>query len=1095
MGRFFLGGRMKSTQERGSSALQGLRLERRHYAIVEDCEDAVISMSLNGRIASWNRGAVSLFGYLPEEIVGRPITDLIPAERHPEEERILAEIRDGQTVKPFDTRRIRKDGSTIDISLTVSPIKDESGQVIAASKVARDITARKRIDEARRRLIDCSQLVGQAFFDGVVGALAETLGVRWVLLCDLDPAHPDRARTLAAWADGALQPNFEYDLAGTPCANVLGERVCFYPNDVAHLFPQDTLLADMGAESYLGVPLRASDGHALGLLAVLHDGAIDEILQPRETLELFAGRAAAELERTAASSASERLGRIIEDAAGEVFVFDAETLKFVLVNRSARENLGYTMSELAALTPVDIKPALQAEDFERLIEPLRSGTQAILRFQTLHRRKDGSVYDADIRLQILREAGRAVFYAAIEDITDREAASRALGNVSRRLDSILNNTTMAVFLMDERQHCTYMNPAAERLTGYTLEEVTGQPLHDVIHHTHPDGRPFPLHECEIDRAFPENNQVQGEATFVHKDGSFYPVGFTASPLRDENGVAIGTVIEARDISGDVIAREALEDFNAALQTRVSEAVAEREALEAQLRHVQKMEAIGKLTGGVAHDFNNLLQIIGGNLQLLTRDIAGNIRAEQRIQNAMAGVTRGAKLASQLLAFSRKQPLAPTVVNLGRLVRGLDDMLRRCLGEGVELETVISGGLWNTFIDEAQVENAILNLAINARDAMDGHGKLTIEAGNALLDHRYVRRHPDVKAGQYVMLAVTDTGCGIPEDMLELVFEHFFTTKPTGEGTGLGLSMVYGLIKQSGGHIQVYSEVGHGTTIRMYLPRAAEEEALEAIEPEATGPLSGGNETVLVVEDDEDVRATAVELLSELGYHVLRARDAASGWAIIESGVRIDLLFTDVVMPGPMQSRELARRAKERLPGIAVLFTSGYTENAIVHGGRLDEGVELLSKPYTREDLARRVRQCLDASRPDPVARGRTILGNEGKDSVSRTVLVVEDEALVRVNTSKLLAELGYDVVEADAAEAAIAVLESRRVDVVITDVGLPGMSGDSLAAQVRRRWPSVQVVIASGRSADQQDPGSLVEGVDWLEKPYAAPDLMRLLGR
>ena len=197
----------------------------------------------------------------------------------------------------------------------------------------------------------------------------------------------------------------------------------------------------------------------------------------------------------------------------------------------------------------------------------------------------------------------------------------------------------------------------------------------------------------------------------------------------------------------------------------------------------------------------------------------------------------------------------------------------------------------------------------------------------------------------------------------------------------------------------------------------------------------------------------------------------------------------------MQSRELARRAKERLPGIAVLFTSGYTENAIVHGGRLDEGVELLSKPYTREDLARRVRQCLDASRPDPVARGRTILGNEGKDSVSRTVLVVEDEALVRVNTSKLLAELGYDVVEADAAEAAIAVLESRRVDVVITDVGLPGMSGDSLAAQVRRRWPSVQVVIASGRSADQQDPGSLVEGVDWLEKPYAAPDLMRLLGR
>lgn len=1087
---------MKATQERVSPALKELCLEQRHYAIVEDCEDAIISMSLDGRIASWNRGAVSLFGYLADEIVGRPVTDLISPERHVEEERILAEIRDGRTVKPFDTQRVRKGGSIIDISLTVSPVKDENGLVIAASKVARDITVRKRADEARRRLIGCSQLVGQAFFDGVVGALAETLGVRWVLLCDLDPGNPDRARTLAAWADGALQPNFEYDLADTPCANVIAGRACFYPSDVVRLFPQDALLADMGAESYLGVPLRASDGRALDLLAVLHDGVINDLLQPQETLELFAGRAAAELERAAASSVSERLGRIIEDAAGEVFVFDAETLKFVLVNRGARENLGYTMSELAALTPIDIKPALPGEDFERVLELLRSGAQTILRFQTVHCRKDGSKYDADVKLQLLRESGRPVFFASVDDVTDREAAARALGNVSRRLDGVLNNTTMAVFLMDERQHCSYMNPAAERLTGYMFEEVTGRPLHDVIHHTHPDGRPFPLNECEIDRAFPEGNQVQGETTFVHKDGSFYPVGFTASPLRDENGVTIGTVIEARDISGDVRVREALEDFNAALQARVSEAVAERETLEAQLRQVQKMEAIGKLTGGVAHDFNNLLQIVGGNLQLLNRDIAGNIRAEQRVQNAMAGVTRGAKLASQLLAFSRKQPLAPTVVNLGRLVRGLDDMLRRCLGEGVELETVISGGLWNTFIDEAQVENAILNLAINARDAMDGYGKLTIEAGNALLDHRYVRRHPDVKAGQYVMLAVTDTGCGIPEDMLERVFEPFFTTKPTGKGTGLGLSMVYGLIKQSGGHIQVYSEVGQGTTIRMYLPRAVEAETAAVIEPESGGLLSGGSETVLVVEDDEDVRATAVELLSELGYHVLRANDAASGWAIIESGVRIDLLFSDVVMPGPMQSRELARKAKERLPGLAVLFTSGYTENAIVHGGRLDEGVELLSKPYTREDLARRVRQCLDASRPSLAGGGGNILGNEGEVASSRVVLVVEDEALVRANTSEMLAELGYAVLEAETAEEAVSVLENRPVDVLIVDIGLPGMSGDSLAAQVRRRWPSVQVVIASGYSStDPNGSGSPVDGADWLEKPYNTADLRRVLGR
>jgi PAS domain S-box-containing protein len=377
---------------------------------------------------------------------------------------------------------------------------------------------------------------------------------------------------------------------------------------------------------------------------------------------------------------------------------------------------------------------------------------------------------------------------------------------------------MAVFLMDHRQQCVYMNPAAERLTGYTFEETKGRPLHDVIHHTYPDGRPFPLHECAIDRAFPEEHQVQGEETFIHKDGSFYPVGFTASPILDANGVAIGTVIEARDITAEIEARAALENFNAALQKRVDETVAEREVIEGQLRQAQKMEAVGKLTGGIAHDFNNLLQVIGGNLQLLTQDVAGNIRAEQRVQNAIAGVSRGAKLAAQLLAFGRRQPLAPKVINLGRLVRGMDDLLRRALGEGVEIETIIAGGLWNALVDETQVENAILNLAINARDAMNGQGKLTIEAGNAYLDDRYTRQYSDVEPGQYVVIAVTDSGSGMSQDIIDQVFEPFFTTKPPGQGTGLGLSMVYGLVKQPHGHIKVYSELGEGTTFRIYLPR-------------------------------------------------------------------------------------------------------------------------------------------------------------------------------------------------------------------------------------------------------------------------------------
>jgi PAS domain S-box-containing protein len=385
-------------------------------------------------------------------------------------------------------------------------------------------------------------------------------------------------------------------------------------------------------------------------------------------------------------------------------------------------------------------------------------------------------------------------------------------------------------------------------------------------------------------------------------------------------------------------------------------VTEQQATEAQLREAQKMDAIGKLTGGLAHDFNNLLQVIGGNLELLTNDVAGNERAEARLRNALIGVSRGTKLASQLLAFGRRQPLAPKVVSLGRLIRNMDDMLRRALGEAVDLETVADGGLWNTFVDPVQLETALLNLAINARDAMQGRGKLTIEASNASLDDKYAARHLDVIPGQYVMVAVADTGTGIASEILEKVFDPFFTTKPEGQGTGLGLSMVHGFVKQSGGHVKVYSELGQGTTVRVYLPRCRRvEDTLTEVE---TGSAQGGTERVLIVEDNEEVRATGADMLSELGYSVLMAKDADAALTIIESGVAIDVLFTDVVMPGKLQSSELGRKAQKRLPKIAVLFTSGYTDNTIVHGDRLDEGVDLLNKPYTREELARKLRLIL-----------------------------------------------------------------------------------------------------------------------------------------
>ena len=520
----------------------------------------------------------------------------------------------------------------------------------------------------------------------------------------------------------------------------------------------------------------------------------------------------------------DRLVRVIESSTSEVYIFASDDFQFVFSNAGAQENLGFSADELRGMTPLDIKPEFDLASFQSLTRPLLDGSARQVDFQTAHRRKDGTLYDASIRLQLMNETEPSLFYAAVQDVTERVSTERQLLHTSRRLNAVLENTMMAVFLMDAHQHCVYMNKAAERMTGYTLDETTGRPLHDVIHHTHPDGRHFPIEECAIDRALPQEMQVQGREVFVHKDGSFYPVGFTASPIRDESGTAIGTVIEARNITDELRAEETARAFNESLAEQVEHAVAEREALMLQLIQSQKMDAIGKLTGGVAHDFNNLLQVIGGNLQLLSKQFAGDDQAQARIGNALSGVTRGSKLASQLLSFGRRQPLQPTVINVGKLVRSMDDMLRRALGEAVEIETVIAGGLWNTPIDATQLENALLNLAINARDALDGHGKLTVEASNGFLDDAYARAHDDVKAGQYVVIAVTDNGPGMSEDVQRQAFDPFFTTKAEGRGTGLGLSMVYGFVKQSGGHIKIYSEPGHGTTIRIYLPRSTDPEA-------------------------------------------------------------------------------------------------------------------------------------------------------------------------------------------------------------------------------------------------------------------------------
>jgi PAS domain S-box-containing protein len=608
------------------------------------------------------------------------------------------------------------------------------------------------------------------------------------------------------------------------------------------------------------------------------------------------------------------------------------------------------------------------------------------------------------------------------------------------------------------------NAAYEQLVGH--RKLLGMPVREALPEVEGQGY-FEL----LDRVFTTGEPFVGRGmrALLHRTPGAAPdtvyLDLVYQPIVEPDGSISGIFVQGHDISEQQRARDELSRYRDHLEELVRERTRALGESEAALRQAQKMEAVGRLTGGVAHDFNNLLQVIGGNLQLLLRDTADNGRAQRRLGTALGAVERGARLASQLLAFARQQPLEPVALHLGRLVGDMDELLRRALGEHIVLDTRVDADLWNTFADPNQLENVILNLAINARDAMEGEGRLTLEACNAPLEARDLLRHPDVTPGPYVRLSVTDTGCGMSPELMERVFEPFFTTKPAGRGTGLGLSMVYGFVKQSGGHIKLSSQVGHGTTLQLYLPRALQAEVPRTELPSKA--VEGGTERILVVEDDAEVRATVVELLADLGYHVHEAADGQSALALLQEGLSIDLLFTDVVMPGPVRSPDLARRAQQLVPDLEVLFTSGYTEDAIVHGGRLDPGVSLLSKPYRREDLARKLRHQLNNQRQRRTAREalapRAPEPAPGSSpDTSLRILLVDDDTDIRLSVCELLMDLGHHVHPVASAEAANEALGREPFDLLFTDVGLPGMSGMDLARQAVQDRPALQVIIASG---------------------------------
>jgi len=547
-------------------------------------------------------------------------------------------------------------------------------------------------------------------------------------------------------------------------------------------------------------------------------------------------------------------------------------------------------------------------------------------------KKSGEVFDGLISAYLEHDdEGRFTrTISVIVDITARKHAEDAVSRERQLSELLIENGTDGIIGIDKEMRYIAWNPRMETISGIAREQVLGRHLFE----RRPDFLGTPVEAAW--RAAMEGRR----STLRDQPHNYPPPG--KSGFSDINFAPLYT--RDRGIIGGFAF---LHDTT------------ERRRIEEQLRQSQKMEAIGQLTGGVAHDFNNLLTIIVGNLDNLQRHLPDKADARRMAEAIMRAATRATTLTHRLLAFARRQPLEPKPIDVNKLVAGMSDLLRRSLGESIVIETVLAGGLWRTLADPNQLESALLNLAVNARDAMPQGGKLTLETANAFLDEGYAAAHEDLTAGQYVVIAVSDTGSGMTPEVAEKAFEPFFTTKEVGQGTGLGLPQVYGFVKQSGGHVKIYSEPGEGTTVKLYLPRLAAAGApSEGAAEKPTQPEPFAGVAILLVEDDDDVRNYGGNILRELGYRVLEAPTGAEALRLLEAEPEIRLLFTDIGLPGGLNGRQLADEAKRRRPDLKVLFTTGYARNAIVHQGRLDPGVELIVKPFTAMALGSKVRQVL-----------------------------------------------------------------------------------------------------------------------------------------
>jgi two-component system cell cycle sensor histidine kinase/response regulator CckA len=1018
--------RLREDKERAEDEVRYLA------AIVQSSDDAIIGKCLGGNITSWNPAAERLYGWSAAEAIGRPISLIVPPDRREELAGIIDRLRRGERVQHHETVRVRRDGSRVDVSLTISPVRDASGVFVGVSKIARDITERKRWEEAVRASEARFRALVENSWDGVT--LLDADGV-------IRYASPATTRVLG-------HPLEEY--VGRPAAEFV------HPDDLPAVAEVMAGVASApGGSAVLSYRYRHRNGSwlrvetaATNLLDDPHVGAL--VLNSRDVTDALA--AAEALRRS-----EEQHRALAESIPNLVWVYRADgTPEYY--NRRWTEYTGVSAEDLTAGTrPEVVHPGDQPRMHEVWGRALRDAD--LYEIECRLRRADGEYrWHIGRAVPVRDPEGHVVrWFGTFTDIHDGRRAEDERSRLARHIRLLLESTGEGIYGLDHDGRCTFINRAGAAMLGYTPEELLGRELHPVIHLHHTDGTPYPSEECPIYTAFREGRGVRVEdESFWRKDGTAFPVSYTSYPaaeggfrgavvtfqdvtdrreaervlrLRDRaiRAVAQGILItdatqadnpviyaspgfeqltgytaaevaghNCRLLQGPETDPEAVARIRAAVRdgepcvvevlnyrkdgtpfwnelsispvrdeagrlthfVGVQADVTARRRLEEQYRQAQKMEAVGQLASGIAHDFNNLLTVINGFSDLLLQSLSPADPSWELLAEIHGAGERAAGLTRQLLAFSRRQVLAPRVLDLNAVAADTETMLRRLIGEDVRLATVPGPGLWPVRADPGQVEQVLLNLAVNARDAMPTGGRLTIETRNVELDDEYARANHGARPGPHVLLAVSDTGCGMTDEVKARIFEPFFTTKGPGKGTGLGLATVYGIVTQSGGHVEVDSEAGLGTTFKVYLPRG--EGPVAGSGPGAGAPAQPrGAETVLMVEDDPGVRALNRRILARCGYTVLEAGDGdEAALAAVRHAGPIHLLMTDVVMPG-QGGRAVAERLLERQPGLKVLYVSGYADDAVVRHGVQREAMNFLQKPFTPTALAHMVREVLD----------------------------------------------------------------------------------------------------------------------------------------